>query len=211
MTPDIFAEWFRRQGQRVIQTASSYWVETVPHVFQAFPYHWVISPSDNELTELLKAYNGVVLRYSTPLNVALGSISYHAVYESSDYDIHNLGKWARKNVRRGLSRCQVEPISFERLAHEGFELQIDTLARQGRKLNLAKESWQMLCMTAGELPGFEAWGALVQGRLAASVITFQMENFGYMLYQQCHHDDSTAKTSRQILSEYPPQNGQTLM
>lgn len=189
MNPEIFSEWLRRQGYRVVRTVNSYWFNQGPHVYQAFPYHWIISPNQAELVELMKLEKAIGLRYSTPLQAAQGSVSYHAVYELPDYDLEILGKWARKNVRRGLSRCAIEPISFERLAKDGFALQIDTLARQGRNLEVRENAWRTRCLSASDLPGFEAWGALVRGRLAASVITFQMDDCAYMLYQQCHRDN----------------------
>lgn len=185
MNPDIFAEWFRRQGQVVVRTPSSYWVNQGPRAFQAFPYHWVIEPAQNELSDFLKKYKALVLRYSTSLCNPVGHVSYHAVLEDPTYDFDRLGKWARKNVRRGLSCCRVEHISFECLGEEGFLLQLDTLNRQGRKLQLEHSKWKTLCLAAKDLPGFEAWAALVNGKLAASVITFRMDDCYYMLYQQC--------------------------
>ena len=187
MTPDIFAEWLRRRGQRVIRTANSYWVESGPRVFQAFPYHWIIEPAEEELLDFFRAQKAIGGRYSTPITTAEGCVSYHASYEAATYDFEDLSKWARKNTKRGLTRCSVEPISFDRLSDEGWELQHDTLNRQGRKLKFTKVDWQKICITARDLPGFEAWGALVGKQLAASVITFQMDNCCYMLYQQCHH------------------------
>jgi hypothetical protein len=188
MTPEIFAEWLKRQGHQVIRTETSYWFNQGPRVYQAFPYHWVIQPSEEELKHFLKENNALGLRYSTPIDSVKGCESYHAVYENESYDYDNLSKWARKNVRRGLNHCSVESITFERLANEGWNLQLDTLDRQGRKLPIEKGEWQNRCISAGELPGFEAWGAIDKGKLAASVITFQMVDCCYMLYQQCLRD-----------------------
>ncbi len=188
MSPDIFAEWLKRQGYHIIRTKSSYWHSQGPRVYQAFPYHWLIQPDEDELAQFLHKNWAIGLRYSTPLEMPLGCISYHAVYEKSTYSIDDVGKSARKNIRRGLKNCRVEPISFERLANEGWLLQIDTLNRQGRQLKVAQETWQQRCLTAADLLGFEAWGALVEDKLAASVITFKMDDCGYMLYQQCHRD-----------------------
>jgi hypothetical protein len=39
-----------------------------------------------------------------------------------------------------------------------------------------------------DLNGFEVWAALVQGKFGAFLITFQMEEVCYFLYQQCHRD-----------------------
>jgi hypothetical protein len=110
------------------------------------------------------------------------------MYEGNEYGLYKLGKWARKNVRRGLKNCSVESISFDYLANEGWVLQLDTLDRQGRRLNLDRDVWRLRCQSALDLPGFKAWGAFVGRCLAASVITFDMDDCCYMLYQQCHRD-----------------------
>jgi hypothetical protein len=188
MNADVFAEWFRHQKYKVVKTPTSYWVEFGPRVFQAFPYHWIVDPTDMELTVLFNNNGALGLRYSTSISSPYGAASYHAVYDAKSYNYENLGKWARKNTRRGLSHCSVEQISFERLATDGFALQIDTLARQGRKLDIEKNVWMERCLSAKFLPGFEAWGAIADGCLAASVITFQMNDWCYMLYQQCRRD-----------------------
>ena len=188
MNAEIFAEWLRRRGHRVVRTESSYWFNQGPRVYQAFPYHWVIDPSEDELKEFLKREKGIGLRYSTSLSAAYGNVSYHAVYVKSAYDFSDLGKWARKNVRRGMRKCSVEPITFQMLAKYGYTLQLDTLNRQGRRLKFGYKQWRTLCEAAATLESFEAWGAMVEGKLAASVITFQMDDCCYMLYQQCHRD-----------------------
>lgn len=187
---EIFAEWFRGQGHTVLRTENSYWVDFGPRVYQAFPYHWLITPAPAEIPDLLRRYRLIGLRYSAPLDSPEGLVSYHAVYEGEAYGIGTLGTWARKNVRRGLKNCRVEPISFDRLASEGWALQVDTLARQSRfrDVSSVKAKWERLCLAARGLPGFEAWGADVGGRLGASVMTYLMGDCVYMLYQQCHRD-----------------------
>jgi hypothetical protein len=198
MNPDVFAEWLRRQGHHVIRSESSYWHSQGPRAYQAFPYHWLAEPGEDELLQFLKGHKAICLRYSTPLSAREGCISYHAIYEKPSYGFEDLGQWARKNVRRGLKNCEVQPISFELLAEQGWELQSDTLERQGRQVGLLQTDWIRRCRAAADLPGFEAWGALVAGRLAASVITFLMEDCCYMLYQQCHRDHLRAHVNNAL-------------
>jgi len=185
MNAEVFAEWLNRQGHHVFKTPNSYWYDQGPNFYQSFPYHWMIKPSEDELSRFLLTNYAFGLRYSTYLNFPIGKISYHAVCEKPYYGFENLSKWARKNIRRGLKNCKVKQITFDRLAKEGLILQIDTLNRQGRKLDLSYEIWQRRCLSAADLPGFDVWGALVDDCLAASVITFQMDDCVYMLYQQC--------------------------
>jgi hypothetical protein len=185
MDASVFAEWFRRQGYHVVKTESSYWFDQGPRVYQAIPYHWIIQPSEGEIQDFLVKHKVVGLRYSTNFQAEKGAVSYHAVYSGNGYTLNSLEKCTRKNVRRGLRNCRVEPISFKRLAEEGLPLQLDTLNRQARRVRINQKTWTRLCMTAADLPGFTAWGALVDSKLAASVITFQLEDTGYLLYQQC--------------------------
>lgn len=188
MTPDNFAEWLRRQGHHVIRTESSYWYNQGPRAYQAFPYHWLISPTAAELQQVFRTMKAVCLRFSTPLASPVGNVSYHTVYDNPTYDINLLIKKARSDIRRGLKRCEVKPLSFDYLAEAGWTLQSDTLNRQGRNGAFNESSWKQFCHAARGLPGFEAWGAMVHDNLAASLISFHQENCSYFLFQHSHSD-----------------------
>ena len=188
MNAEIFVEWLRRQGHRIIRTASSFWCDQGPRVYQAVPHHLRIQPSERELRQLLLGERAVALRYSTPLQAALGKVSYHVVLEGASYSLGLLSANARSTVQRGLKRCHVEQISLNRLAEEGWRLQRDILERQGRVGSLDRKKWERLSMAAKDLPGFEAWGAIVQGDLAATILTACVDGVCYMLYPQSHRD-----------------------
>lgn len=188
MNADIFAEWFRRQGHRVLRTPSSFWFDAGFGAYQAFPFHWIVQPSEQELDELLVKSRAMALRYSAPLESPVGCISYHAVYQASNYELEHLERRTRQNVRAGLNNCDVEPISFRRLAEEGWALEKDTVDRQVRKLDLNENRWRRRCDIAAQLPGFEAWGAIADGRLVASLLTLQINDSYELLSQQCYHE-----------------------
>lgn len=181
---DTFAEWFIRQGCHVARTASTFWVKRGPGVYQAFPYHWIIHPTEDELERFLRDSKAISLRYSTSADAPEGKLSYHVVHESKDYDLSNLSKKARYDVRKGLKYASIEPVSFRRLATEGWKLQADTLQRQRRTGSETEEEWRRLCLTAEDLPGFEAWGALHKGELVASLLAFTFGDCCTFLYQQ---------------------------
>jgi hypothetical protein len=175
----------RRQGHRVFRTQSSYWYEAGPRVLQAFPYHWLISPSEKETHDLMTENGIVSLRYSTLLNSAVGKISYHIVLRNP-YHLDMLKPQARNGVKRGLRRCCVQQISFERLATEGWTLQQDTLDRQNRLKSMQQSEWELICRSAADLPGFEAWAAIVNGELAAALIVCQLDNTWCVPYSLSH-------------------------
>lgn len=180
----IFADWMCRQGHKVIQTASSKWVEAGPRIFQAFPYHSIILPSESELHSLFFEHGAIGLRYSTIWDAPQGLASYHVVFTGTDYPLYNLPKKARHDVIRGMEKANIEPISFARLGGEGWLSLLDTLQRQGRTGAETQEWWQNLCHAAEGLPGFETWAAIVNGQLAASLIAFTCDDCCSILYQQ---------------------------
>lgn len=198
MNVEIFSKWLHRQGYRVLRTPSSYWYEVTSRVYQAFPYHLVIEPTEEELSVFLRKNLAIGLRYSTPIGAPIGCISYHVVYDEPSYTLDRLDRRSRQNVRAGFKNCRVESISFERLAEDGWLLEKDTQARQGRRVKQSEQKWHKRCMAAADLAGFEAWGALVDGRLCASLLTFQMEDCCEMISQQCHRDYLSARVNNAL-------------
>ena len=184
MNAEIFAEWLRRQGHSVVKTTSSYWFDAAPRVYQAFPYHWVIKPPDEELLNLLREKRALALRYSTTADNPVGCISYHTVCDQHNYTLNELHSGSRQNVRKGLNNCSIEQLSFEYIAKKGWLLEKDTASRQGRNTTLSEEQWHHRYMAAADLPGFEAWGALVDDQLAAALLVVQIDNCYEIISQQ---------------------------
>ena len=188
MNVQTFAEWLRRQGHHIYHTGSTYWYNAGPRVLQAFPYHWLIQPDPRELRELFLRHQILALRYSTSLDAGEGMISYHVVLEDLNYSLETLRNQARNGIRRGLEKCRIEQVSFDRLAEEGWRLQQDTLERQNRLNSMKQSEWKTICLSAEGLPGFEAWAAVVDDQLAASIITCRIDDKGYVPYAQSHRD-----------------------
>jgi hypothetical protein len=183
MNPDTFGEWYRRQGRTVHKTERSYWHEQGHHAYQAFPYHLEIQPSEEELAYLIKEAGAIALRYSTPISQPIGKVSYHVFFDKEEMLIKNLHKKVRHDVCNGLNFSKIEPISFQRLADEGWGLRADTLQRQGRRGAENLKWWRKLCLSADGLTGFEAWAAIHDGELASAVITFTSGDTCSILFQ----------------------------
>ena len=184
MNVEIFAEWMRRQGHTVIESKSSCWFNQGPKVYQAFPYHWTIQPTKDEINDLLLKTRGVGLRYSTPIESPEGHISYHVVYQDNSLEYYSLPKKTRHDIQHGLDYSRIEQISLNKLSDEGWKLRLDTLIRQGRQKAENSKSWKRLCLSAQDLKGFEAWGAVHERQLVASVLCFIMGDCCSILYQQ---------------------------
>jgi hypothetical protein len=185
MDPEHFAEWYRRQGHQVIRSKSSYWVEAGPRVYQAFPFGWLIEPSEEEIRSLMLKHGIFSMRYSAPLEAPNGKASYHVTL-SNPYHMELLRSQARNAVKRGLAKCVVEQVPFARVASEGWNLQRDTLDRQGRIGSMSEAEWRNICLSAVGLDGFEAWAAIVDGELAAGVMICRVEDIFYVPYAFSH-------------------------
>jgi hypothetical protein len=184
MNAENFSEWLRRQGKDVIKTNSSYWYDIGPKIYQAFPYHQLITPSNDEIKYLFEQSKAIAIRYSVPLNQPKGQISYHVIYERNNYELANLPKKVRHDVTRGIHYASYEPITLERLAKEGWFLRKETLVRQGRRNAESRRYWETLCLSADGIPGYEAWGALHEGKLVTSLLACTVDDTIEILYQQ---------------------------
>lgn len=185
MHADIFAEWVLRQGHKLYRSASSYWFEAGPHTYQAFPYHWVINPQPGELEEVLKRCKAVALRCSTPANSACGYPSYHVVQDDKNYNLCNMHKTTRRNVRCGMKRFKIEEISIQEYADSSWQLQIDTVERQKRDEFIPEMEWRRRYRAAADLPGFYAWGAVGDGKIVATMFAFISEGCCQLISTQC--------------------------
>ncbi|MCX6031754.1 MAG: hypothetical protein NT169_20935 [Chloroflexi bacterium] len=184
MNAEVFAEWLQRQGYHVARTESSYWYNAGPRVYQAFPYHWVIEPQEEELLSFLRRNRAIALRYSTPLTAAQGKLSYHVVCEGPSFDFASLPRKVRQDINKGLEYAAVEHIPVFRLATEGWNLRSETLIRQGRTKAENQTWWRRMCQSAQDLPGFEAWGAIHDGQLVASFLACTCDSCYTLLYHQ---------------------------
>jgi hypothetical protein len=103
------------------------------------------------------------------------------VCRDRNYDFASLSQNVRSRTRRGLARCRIEQIGFEYLSTHGHTLTEETTMRQtGKKPNSSMEEWQRFCANAGRLPGFEAWGAFVEDRLATFIVAMLVEDCYYI-------------------------------
>jgi hypothetical protein len=98
--------------------------------------------------------------------------------DQKGYDVSCLSANHRSKIRRGLARSRIEPIEDARIfVEKGWPLNAETLSRQGRfRPSEALRRWRCLASALGQVDGLRAWGAWVEGELAAIAVTFQLED-----------------------------------
>lgn len=193
MSAEAYASLLENSGHRVVQTASAWWYEAHPHWFLSIPFHTELTPSTDELQQVIRG-GAWVLRYSCPL--AAGTASYRTACADPVYDLSSLGSNARRATRRGLESCTVRRLPFSDLeAHGGLELSRSTMVRQQRKVSADHDRyWRRHFAAAEASDTAECWGAFAGERLAAFLIAITIEDCVYL---------PVLKSSSEHLSAYP--------
>jgi hypothetical protein len=184
MNPEVFSEFLARQGHRIIKTESCYWYNAQRGFYFYFPYHRLITPSEDELKKILWGERSIGVRYFTPQE-SVGKSSYSIVCSDKNYDLASVdANYARRQTRRGLESFEIRQMTFKELAALGTPLNFDTLSRQGRNPQIwSEDKWRLYCQAADGLEGFEVWGAFSGETLASFMMAFQMEDHFTILHQ----------------------------
>ncbi len=177
-----FAAFWRMQGHRVLETKQCQWYSPQPFCFMSIPFHRVVAPSRREIAQVLLRGPSLAIRYPTPPDA--DSTGGLFIVADRDYDFPSLHQKARNQTRRGLESCKVEQVGWPYLAEQGYAVNAQTLERQGRNAHsTTQERWNQYCQAAAQIPGFEAWAALVEGSLAAFMVTALVEDCFSILLQ----------------------------
>ena len=182
MHGDVFSEFYRQRGYYVVRSPSAWWYSAHSRFLMSVPYHEEITPQAGEIKDLFAAHSSVIgARYFGPKS-GPGAASFLLTCRDKSYDLNTLGGKARNQTRAGLRSCEVRLMTWaETIA--AYDLSCETCTRQGRTLEFTESSWRRLCEVAATLPGFQPWGAFVQGVLAAFAIVLNFGHYSNILYQ----------------------------
>jgi hypothetical protein len=184
MQASTYAEFFASIGNRIIQTESCYWYNPEPFLFRSLPVHRYVTPSSSEIAKVLLRGPALALRYPKPPDANGPHGSMYVCYDRN-YDFASLSQNVRSRTRRGLARCRIDQIDFGYLADHGYALTAETTLRQmGTTPSTTEAQWHQFCANAGRIPGFEAWGAFVEDRLATYIVAMLVEDCYYVHLQK---------------------------
>jgi hypothetical protein len=178
------ADFFRSQGHHIVQTRSCFWYSSHRFLYKSLPIHRNVDPSRSELARVMFRGAALAIRYpGTPGDLNPDGGIY--VCADRNYDFATLSANARSHTRRGLARCTVEQVDFKDLAVQAYPLITETNVRQtGKQPQLNESHWGSFCDLARRLPDLEAWGAFVDGELAAFIVAMLVEDCYYIHLQK---------------------------
>lgn len=173
---DDAVQMLKAQGRHVVRTESCWWYNVYGQnrVYYSFPPNRKVSPSGREIKEIFKlAPKAKAIRFIGPAD-AVGRDSYIWTARQP-YDLESLTAKARNKVRQGLRNCQVKPVKLDELALAGEKAQADSMKRMGLPPNKQVFGGEMLRSRA-----YEAWGAFVDDKMAAYLVTFRVDDWVYI-------------------------------
>ncbi len=184
--------FLKNMGHKVKEVDGGYWFNAHPGIYVSLPFQKMLVPSEVNVKRILRK-DGIALRY--PCDEKYGRASYRISINDSGYSLASLNGKSRNQTRRGLENCVVKPVEFDLLFEQAVKLNKETLVRQGRRIPSGfDEYWLRYYREAAKAEGAEAWGAFIDGELAAYLIAFRMEAVAHILI---------VRSAREMLSRYP--------
>lgn len=188
MEHSIAYEFFRNAGFKVYCSPSAEWYMIQEGMLMSIPYNKLISPSSKELDILLKESGALGLRFPTDVE-NYGFESKIEICENYDYGLQYLKHDAKNRVNKGQKNCEFKSVTVEELRSEGFQLNLKTLDRQGRKDPKGnRKYWDRICDGLSITSGVKIWGSYCQNHLAAYVVVFEMPEITEMVIQNSDSD-----------------------
>lgn len=178
------ADFFRALGHKIVQTKSCFWYSSHRFLYKNLPIHRCVDPSQAELTKVMVCGAALAIRYpGTPGDATADGGMY--ICSDPNYEFASLSANARSHTRRGLARCTIEQMDFKDLAVQAYPLITETNLRQtGKQPHRNESQWKSFCELAGRWPGLEAWGAFIDGELAAFIVAMLAEDCYYIHLQK---------------------------
>ena len=172
--PEHFAGFLTRMGHNVRVVDDLWWFDMSRGIYTSLNIDVDIDAVNCRVQSVL-GRDGFAARFLCPIDQ--GVSSYRVMCDDAEYDLPSLRGRTRTQVRRGLECCRIERVDFDFLKKHAIPLNADTLIRQGRKVPDNLESyWKQYYSAADQTIGAEAWGAFVEGQLAAYLIAFTIND-----------------------------------
>ncbi len=183
------ARFLELRGRRVIRVGSATWYTVPGRFLMSLPYEQMLDPDPKELMAAIRETGCVGARF--PSVTWTGLPSGHYVLRSGNYDLHSLHVKHRPRVRHGAERFQVRPANKSQLISQGRELNLSTMARQGRYDPEFGDPrrWQTFVEAAFACHEISFPAVFSGSRMAAYMVTCREQKWLQILHQMSRHED----------------------
>lgn len=203
MNTDAYVEFANAQGICVRQCGGVWWMRIKPWYWVSVPWHMNQSPQTGHMGIVTGL--GALAGYQYPCSTGEANAAWGLlVCRDKSYSMASLGAKVRNAVKQGLERCRVEQIDWNLLLREGIDINRSALERQQWKGDhsayTANSKWAQMIRACQEYAdyGVTAWGALVDGQLAAYAISVEVDRWVYLTNFMSHSEFLHARPNNAI-------------
>ena len=185
----VLGRFLELRGRRVIKACGALWYTVPGRFLMSLPYQRMLDPDPDELRSALREYKALGARFPSVTWNGLTSGMY--VMRRREYDIHSLHIKHRPRVRHALQHFEVRPAEKAQLLEQGLELNLTTMARQGRYDPEfgERKRWERLVEAAFACSGVSVPAVFAGSRLSAYMVTCREQNWLHILHQMSRQED----------------------
>jgi hypothetical protein len=185
----VLARFLELRGRHIIKACGALWYTVPGRFLMSLPYQTMLDPDREEVRRMIRESGAFGARFPSSSWTGLESGLY--VLRKRNYDIGSLHTKHRPRVRRALQCFDVRTAEKAELLDQGWELNLSTMARQGRYDPEFgdRRKWERLVDAAFACPEV-AFPAVFSGtRLAAYMATCREEKWLHILHQMSRQED----------------------
>ncbi len=185
----VLARFLELRGRQIIRACGALWYTVPGRFLMSLPYQAMLNPDPGELRRMLREARVFGARFPSMEWSGLESGIY--VLRGRRYDLGSVHVKHRPRVRRGLQCFEIRPAEKAELLEQGCELNLSTMARQGRYDAEFGErrQWERLVDAAFACPEISCPAAFAGKRIAAYMVTCREDRWLHILHQMSRHED----------------------
>jgi hypothetical protein len=185
----ILARFLELRGRRIFSACGALWYTVPGRFLMSLPYQKMLDPDPEELRRMIRETGAFGVRFPSLSWTGLESGLY--VRSRGAYDISSLHTKHRPRVRHGQQHFEVRAAEKAELLDQGYALNLNTMARQGRYDPEFGEPrrWARLVEAAFACPGVSFPAVFSGSRMAAYMVTCREQEWLHILHQMSRQED----------------------
>ena len=186
---DALARFLELRGRRIIRGCSAVWYTIPDRFLMSLPYQAMLNPEPAELRRLIRETHVFGARFPSTRWTGLESGLY--ILRRRAYNIESVHPKHRPRVRRGMQKFEVRLATAAELMAQGLDLNLNTMARQGRYDPEfgEKRRWETFVEAAFACSEVSFPAAFIGSHLAAYMVTCREHGWLHILHQMSRQED----------------------
>jgi hypothetical protein len=183
------ARFLELRGRRIIRACDALWYMVPGRFLMSLPYQAMLNLDPDEVRRMIRETGAFGARFPSLSWTGLESGLY--VLRPRHYDIGSLHTKHRPRVRRAVQCFEVRTAEKVELLNQGWELNLSTMARQGRyDAEFGdRHRWERFVEAAFACPDIVFPAVFSGQRMAAYMATCREEKWLHILHQMSRKED----------------------